>query len=291
MASEKSIMDSNVVLDMDQEFESLCPPLLPEEERLLEDSLKTDGCREPILAWSRGDRMILIDGHNRYRLCRKNGIGYDVQGIQFHTRKDAIVWILRNQLGRRNLSESQRAILAARLVNGTHGGDHKSDQVANLQLGSLADVAEKCNVSKRSVSAARTVLKSGDKQLIAEVQAGKVSVSKAEKAVKEKKRGSCGPLPKNQIASSALDFAVTAISQLERIQKDDPGRDNAFDKVEVWLSKQNASDITQAPKPFVLADELNDLDKGIYSMLNNWPRDEWHHAAEVLQKIADHVAK
>lgn len=49
---------SNVVLDIDQEFEALCPPLLPEEERLLDESLIADGCRETIKAWSRGDHTI-----------------------------------------------------------------------------------------------------------------------------------------------------------------------------------------------------------------------------------------
>jgi hypothetical protein len=51
------------------------------------------------------------------------------------------------------------------------------DKDANLHLSTRSDAAKKFNVSKRSVASAKKVLDSGDEKLIADVQAGKVSVS------------------------------------------------------------------------------------------------------------------
>ena len=171
---------------IDKEFQSICPAQTAEEIKLLTESILTEGCREPIVTWSGKD--IVIDGHTRFTICTENKVDYTTYPIPFECREDALLWILRNQLGRRNLNESQRALLAARLSNIPHGGDRKTDHVANLQLETLQEVAEKNNVSKRSVSSAKRVLESGDKKLISAVKDGKVSVSKAEKIVKAKEK-------------------------------------------------------------------------------------------------------
>lgn len=54
-------------LIIDEEFSSLIRPLTNEEYRLLEESILRDGCREPITTW----KGIILDGHNRYRICRR----------------------------------------------------------------------------------------------------------------------------------------------------------------------------------------------------------------------------
>jgi hypothetical protein len=76
-------------------------------------------------------------------------------------------------------------MLAARLVKNSHGGDRKSDQGANLPLETVANVAEKFNVSERTVKAAKEVLDSGSKKLIEAVKNGDVSASAAEKVIRK----------------------------------------------------------------------------------------------------------
>ncbi|MGJ0504109.1 MAG: hypothetical protein ACR65X_10295 [Methylocystis sp.] len=67
----------------------------------------------------------------------------------------------------RQLDESQRVMVAARLANIRHGGDRKSDQAANLPLEapiqqlSQAQAAQLTNVGERSVRSARKVIESG----------------------------------------------------------------------------------------------------------------------------------
>ena len=86
---------------IDQEFKALIPPLTPDERAGLEASILTEGCRDALIVW--GD--ILIDGHNRYEICTKHNIPYKTQPIEFASRAEARIWIRKNQLARRNLTD------------------------------------------------------------------------------------------------------------------------------------------------------------------------------------------
>lgn len=94
-------------LTVDREFRDLIRPLLKDEYRHLEAALLTDGCREPITVW----KGIIVDGHNRYEICRRLGIPFDIQERHFDNREEAIIWICSNQLGRRNISDEARRYL------------------------------------------------------------------------------------------------------------------------------------------------------------------------------------
>ena len=92
---EKKLYD----LAVDPEFRDLIPPLNEEELKLLEESLVADGCESPLTVWN----GVIIDGHNRYAICRKHDIPFSIQEKNFETREEVMLWMLRNQLGRRNL--------------------------------------------------------------------------------------------------------------------------------------------------------------------------------------------
>ncbi|MBR3272904.1 MAG: hypothetical protein IKF98_03205 [Clostridia bacterium] len=98
-------------LQIDKEFQSLIPPLSPEEYSELEASLLAEGCRDALVVW--GDT--LIDGHNRYKLCKVHGIPFQIVQREFENRQAVIEWIIRNQFGRRNLSAYERSRLALKL--------------------------------------------------------------------------------------------------------------------------------------------------------------------------------
>jgi hypothetical protein len=102
-------------LHVDPEFASLCPELTEDEQSYLRQSLLQDGCLNPILYWDHGGRWIIVDGHNRYALCLANDIPYTVESVPIKTRSEAMTWIARIQLGRRNLSEVQKQHLRGRL--------------------------------------------------------------------------------------------------------------------------------------------------------------------------------
>ena len=88
-------------LIVDDEFRLLIPPLSDDEFGRLENSIRTDGFHEwePIIVW---DGMI-VDGHNRYSICQKHGIPFTTKKMRFSSRDAAKLFIIDNQLKRRNL--------------------------------------------------------------------------------------------------------------------------------------------------------------------------------------------
>ena len=98
----------NVIVD--EEFKELLIPLKTDEYTELEKSIKEEGCRDSLVIW--GKENILLDGHNRYYICKKHNIEFKVFEKDFDSRGDAKAWIIRNQLARRNLSKYERSVLA-----------------------------------------------------------------------------------------------------------------------------------------------------------------------------------
>lgn len=96
---------------INQKFKALIPPLAPEELAQLEANIIKDGCRDPLVVWN----QTLIDGHNRCEICQRNGIEFDTVRMEFDDEDAAQVWIIRNQFGRRNLSNYARVELALKL--------------------------------------------------------------------------------------------------------------------------------------------------------------------------------
>lgn len=94
-------------LIVDREFRDLIRPLMKDEYRHLESALLSDGCQEPITVW----KGIIVDGHNRYEICKRLGIPFNVRERHFDNREEAIIWICANQLGRRNISDETRRYL------------------------------------------------------------------------------------------------------------------------------------------------------------------------------------
>lgn len=58
-------------------------------------------------------RYIIIDGHNRYRILKKNGMTLNswnykiIYASELKNREEVKRWMLEQQLGRRNLSETE----------------------------------------------------------------------------------------------------------------------------------------------------------------------------------------
>ena len=94
-------------LKIDPQFKNLIRSLQKKEYLLLEENLFADGCRDPLITW----KGVIIDGHNRYEICMRHGIPFNVVEMDFVYREEAVAWICANQLGRRNISEETRRFL------------------------------------------------------------------------------------------------------------------------------------------------------------------------------------
>jgi hypothetical protein len=96
---------------VNEELKAYIDPLTPEEYEALERSILAEGCRDALVLW--GD--VLVDGHNRYAICRKHGLPFQaVQSTRFQSMEDVHLWMIDQHLGRRSLSDFQRGVLALR---------------------------------------------------------------------------------------------------------------------------------------------------------------------------------
>jgi len=140
-------------------------------DELVED-IRKNGVIEPIVFLDGA----ILDGRNRYMAARHLGIEYP--RVEYEG-DDPLAFVITKNLARRHLSESQRAMVAAKIAKLPRGGDRKSDafdQTANLRTDR---VAETLNVSPRSVETARQVQRDAVPELAAAVETGQVSVSAA----------------------------------------------------------------------------------------------------------------
>ncbi|MBF0497303.1 MAG: DUF5131 family protein [Deltaproteobacteria bacterium] len=176
-------------LHIDPEFQSFIPALQPDELHMLTGSILTEGCRDAILTWN----GTIIDGHNRYQVCRKYDVPFKTLEMKFDSIDAVKIWIIKNQNARRNLNESQRAMLAVelerlysveakkRMLAGKK--DVAVDPEANLPQGrrlqARDEAAKDMSVSPKTVQHAKTVEQKGAPELIEAVTSGGMAVSAA----------------------------------------------------------------------------------------------------------------
>lgn len=143
-------------------------PLLDGEEfAALVADIRAYGLRQRIVLYNGA----ILDGRNRYRACLKAGIEPQ---FEVFNGANPLAFVVSLNLARRHLSESQRAIVGAKIASLRDG--QRSDLVQGLPIGRAAEML---NVGERSVSRAKSVLDEGVPELIDKVERGDVSVSAA----------------------------------------------------------------------------------------------------------------
>lgn len=143
-------------LNIDQEYKALIPPLSAEEFAQLEANILRDGCLHPIVTWEE----TIIDGHNRYEICKKHDLPFKIVAMEFDDKDAAMDWMDTNQLGRRNLSPVDFKLALGRRYNRTKktvGGDYTSQEAKDqndLKLNTAAKLATQHGISEATVKRA-----------------------------------------------------------------------------------------------------------------------------------------
>ena len=159
-------------LKIDPEFQNQIPPLTDDEYKQLEENILKEGkLLSPLIVWNN----TLVDGHNRYVILQKHPeICFSTMPLRFENREEAVAWICRNQLGRRNLSPEQKRYLlgkqyeaekkAAKIFRGNQytlakksGGDHGDNHHSGKKT--CDRIAEENGVSKATVLRASKYMK------------------------------------------------------------------------------------------------------------------------------------
>ena len=163
-------MITTIELKIDPEFESLIPSLTEAEFKQLEENIVDDGeVLNPIITW----QGVIIDGHNRWKIIQNNpGIPFKTHELIFFDRYQAKEWILKNQLGRRNITNEQRLRLIGQMQENrkqSRGGDRGNQYTVEakgqnepLPKSTAAQIAEEVGVSESTVKRAEKFSKGID---------------------------------------------------------------------------------------------------------------------------------
>ena len=188
---------------------SLFPEVSEETLEELTGGIRLNGYNpnDPIIIYE--DKI--LDGRARYIACERaitKPMTVRFEEIDF--KGSPLQFVISKNLHRRHLTESQRAMIGAKLVNTTHGGNRKN-QETNLSLEqtpqiSMAKAAEMTKVSQGSIKNARQVLNQAPSKVISEIERGEKSVHAA---VQECKASKPVPLPEESTADGAAPVSTS----------------------------------------------------------------------------------
>lgn len=155
------------------EYANIFPMLQGEALDALREDIRQHGVREPVVFLDGA----ILDGRNRYMCARDLGIEYPRRefGSAESDGADPLAFVVSHNLTRRHLTESQRAMAAAKLAKMERG----DNQHAQICAPSQSVAADMLNVSRRAVQTAKKVERQGSYELVEAVESGSVSVSAA----------------------------------------------------------------------------------------------------------------
>ena len=172
-------------LKINEELKNLIWPLTDEEYEQRETNIICQGLREPIIVWKSDDENnnTIVDGHNRYEICTENDIPIRTIEMEFGGLQDAKEFMVRNQLGRRNLSNYQRSQLILELEP-VIKEKAKENQYTGVPEGeepthTREKLAKMAGVSEDTIHKVKTIREKGDEKIKAELDKGNISINKA----------------------------------------------------------------------------------------------------------------
>jgi protein gp37 len=202
-----------IELTINTEFQSLIPPLTREEYSILKQSIDEEGCRESIMVWN----GTIIDGHNRYQICKELDVEFSTDLADFSSEDEARLWIINNQLGRRNLQDFQKAELVSKrkdilLKKGKENLKTPTGSRAGLTLSSndkvihntQSKLAKEAGMSTGKFAQAEQLIKEAPEELKQELREGTKKIGEAYRELKESK-----PIVQTKKESSKPVFNVT----------------------------------------------------------------------------------
>jgi N6-adenosine-specific RNA methylase IME4 len=209
---------------IDAEFAALIPPLSAEERQQLEDNIvEHGGARDPLVVWVCDGTLTLLDGHNRYEICTRLGLPFDVHEMRFSSRDEAEDWIDKNQLGRRNLTADAFTLLLGRRYNRAKKQGDRTDLTSdqNDQKLTTADkLAAEHGVGSATVRRAGKFAEEVDrtpelKQAVGErrpvIQVKRELKEQAREARREENRKKIAAVPEPEKAAAVADAKFATI--------------------------------------------------------------------------------
>ena len=216
---------------IDSEFANYIRPLSDEEFEKLKESIKLEGIRDPLVVWN----GFLIDGYHRYKIATELEIEFKTIEIDLPDKEAVKEWIIKNQLGRRNLTSQEASYYRGKLYESrklNHGGDRKS-KGQNVLLKTTAEkIAEEYGVTDKTIKRDAEFSKAVDKV--------------AEKVGKE---------AKNAILTGQINIPKKDVEKIIEIKEEAPEFIEPVLNGEITISKA-----VQETKRKKITEKLNDIE-------------------------------
>lgn len=149
------------------ELQAFIRPLTEEQFTQLEQNIITHGCQDALILWEtsdyelgRGDSelsvYVLVDGHNRHKICKKNNIDFKIMLKTFDGIEAVKEYMIDLQIGRRNLTLEEESYYRGLKYNAQKGKrgialqmaqEGRGEEVVNI----AENLAEQFNVTSRTI--------------------------------------------------------------------------------------------------------------------------------------------
>jgi SAM-dependent methyltransferase len=216
--------------------------------------------------------VTLLDGHNRYEICTRLELPFDIERLPFPDRSHAEEWIIRNQFGRRNLSAYVRTQLALRLeeniaarakANQVRKPADSVCQISDKQkIDTKQEVAKAANVSHDTVAKVKRIEEATTDGLVSaatigKLRSGEISINHVDKEIK-KQRAEVRAVEKKREAAAAgfLDGEIVRLGDFRTILPSIPDgcvdlifTDPPYDKETVPLYEDMAREAARILRP------------------------------------------
>lgn len=269
-----------------KELKNFIIPLSKDEFDQLEKNILKEGCRDPLTVWAHNSVLILVDGHNRYKICQKHQIDFRITKISFETIEEVKAWMVDNQVGRRNLTPDQlsyyRGLKYLSLKNKKGGYANVKSKGQNELLTSRT-LAEQFNVSESTVkrdakfAEGLNIIGRSNPQLKIDILTGNVKTNKTDIQTLAGSR-----YAEKIIIKGGKDLEVKA----KKI------RDELLEDYERNLNKLRALPVVAEDEPIFLSkdDRIRKLKGKIISAINRAIRDRDEEAISELKKLVDKLS-
>jgi hypothetical protein len=279
-----------------KEFSDFISPLSEEAFSLLEKSVVSEGCRDPLTVWQKKESLILIDGHNRYKICAKNNIPFKIRKISFSDTEEVKEWMINNQLGRRNLTPDQLSYyrgLKYLTLKRSKGGYHKVLLKGQNELSTSEILAAQFKVSKSTVkrdakfAEGVNIIAKSNPLLKKKILSGEVKVKKADIQVLTEAQNPDRITIKNEADLFNKAKRIRA-NILEEVEKDI----KRIQKSKIEKAQEEAHKYWNQTEPIFIekGDGVKRIKGMIISAINKAINDRDVSAIKELKKLIDRLA-
>lgn len=184
-------------MQIKDEFKKLIPALSVEEFNQLEQNCLAEGIREKIITWN----GFIIDGHNRFEIATRHKLKFESIEKSFDSEIDVKIWMVNNQLGRRNLQPFVKGelteILKELLIkkgkeNMSLGGEKKEGlSIMDKPLethNTRKIIADQLGWGLGTKARFDVVVKKAPEEIKAKLRTGEVSINQAYKEIKKEEK-------------------------------------------------------------------------------------------------------